>query len=78
MCFLFTGSTHDRNKGLEPEFDVQLPNLTIKQGSDASFTCVVKHLGEYKVLLSFKVSKNYFSFKKPSNVTSFQFVCPQN
>ncbi|ODM98518.1 Lachesin [Orchesella cincta] len=43
------GSTHDRVKGLEPEFDVLLPNLTVKQGSDASFTCIVKHLGDYKV-----------------------------
>jgi len=51
---LFTGSTHGR--GLEPEFDVKLPNLTIKQGSDASFTCVVKHLGEYKVGASFAKS----------------------
>ncbi|CAL8139264.1 unnamed protein product [Orchesella dallaii] len=50
FCLLLVpGSTHDRAKGLEPEFDVQLPNLTIKQGSDASFTCIVKHLGEYKV-----------------------------
>ncbi|CAG7731956.1 unnamed protein product, partial [Allacma fusca] len=36
-------STHD------PEFDFPLPNLTAKQGTDVSFTCVVKHLGPHKV-----------------------------
>ncbi|CAL8085091.1 unnamed protein product [Orchesella dallaii] len=50
FCLLLVpGSAHDSTKGLEPEFDVPLPNLTIKQGSDASFTCIVKNLGEYKV-----------------------------
>lgn len=56
ILHLFSGSTHDRGKGMEPEFDVQLPNLTIKLGSDAAFTCIVKHLGEYKV------NKYYFYF----------------
>ena len=41
--FSITGSTHD------PEFDVPLPNLTVKQGTDVSFTCIVKHLGPHKV-----------------------------
>lgn len=37
FSLLFAGSTHS-----EPEFDVELPKLTVKLGSDASFTCIVK------------------------------------
>jgi len=36
-------------KGLGPEFVGKLPNLTIKQGCDASFTCVVRNAGRYEV-----------------------------
>jgi len=48
----FTGSTHE---GTEPEFDVFLPNLTVKQGSDVSYTCIVKRLGAYRVSFTIKV-----------------------
>ncbi|XP_068082320.1 uncharacterized protein [Anabrus simplex] len=34
---------------LEPEFLAPLENMTVTQGRDISFTCVVNHLGQYKV-----------------------------
>ncbi len=36
---------------LEPEFLQALDNLTVTQGRDVSFTCVVNNLGQYKVSL---------------------------
>lgn len=33
----------------EPEFLAPLDNITVTQGRDVSFTCVVDHLGPYKV-----------------------------
>lgn len=33
----------------EPEFLQPLDNLTVTQGRDVSFTCVVNNLGQYKV-----------------------------
>ena len=33
----------------EPEFLAPLENLTVTQGRDVFFTCVVNHLGAYKV-----------------------------
>lgn len=35
--------------GLEPDFLYPLENVTIPQGRDASFTCVVNNLGGYRV-----------------------------
>ncbi|XP_043605208.1 lachesin-like isoform X2 [Bombus pyrosoma] len=35
--------------GLEPDFTYPLENLTISQGRDATFTCVVSNLGGYRV-----------------------------
>nr|CAD7395538.1 unnamed protein product [Timema cristinae] len=34
---------------VEPEFLAPLENLTVTQGRDVHFTCVVNHLGTYKV-----------------------------
>ena len=39
----------------EPEFLQPLDNLTVTQGRDISFTCVVNNLGQYRV--SFVVSR---------------------
>lgn len=36
----------------EPEFLQPLDNLTMPQGRDVSFTCVVNNLGQYRVSLS--------------------------
>ncbi|XP_072157990.1 lachesin isoform X2 [Bemisia tabaci] len=33
----------------EPEFLAPLENLTVTQGRDVTFTCIVNHLGQYKV-----------------------------
>lgn len=33
----------------EPEFLQPLDNLTVTQGRDVSFTCVVNNLGQYRV-----------------------------
>ncbi|XP_043208031.1 opioid-binding protein/cell adhesion molecule homolog [Amphibalanus amphitrite] len=35
--------------GLEPEFKRPLNNITVPEGRDATFTCVVHHLGGHKV-----------------------------
>lgn len=35
--------------GLEPDFLYPLENVTIAQGRDAMFTCVVNNLGGYRV-----------------------------
>lgn len=45
FCLLFTGTIN----GLEPDFLYPLENVTIPQGRDASFTCVVNNLGGYRV-----------------------------
>ncbi|KAL7040089.1 hypothetical protein ACKWTF_000263 [Chironomus riparius] len=39
------GQTTDQ----EPEFLQPLDNLTVTQGRDVSFTCVVNNLGQYRV-----------------------------
>ena len=36
-------------EGLEPDFLYPLENVTIAQGRDAMFTCVVNNLGGYRV-----------------------------
>jgi hypothetical protein len=38
--------------GPEPEFLQPLENHTVTQGRDIFFTCVVNHLGQYKVRIS--------------------------
>lgn len=45
--------------GLEPDFAYPLENVTIPQGRDATFTCVVKNLGGYRVSPSSSVSGDH-------------------
>ncbi|XP_026302255.1 lachesin isoform X3 [Apis mellifera] len=45
--------------GLEPDFVYPLENLTISQGRDATFTCVVSNLGGYRVSPSSSVSGDH-------------------
>ncbi|KAI8119377.1 Lachesin [Lucilia cuprina] len=40
---------HNQPDEPEPEFLSLLPNITVPQGRDVSFTCVVNNLGQYKV-----------------------------
>lgn len=35
--------------GFEPDFLYPLENVTVAQGRDATFTCVVNNLGGYRV-----------------------------
>ena len=46
-------NSHDSGLGQttdqEPEFLQPLDNLTVTQGRDVSFTCVVNNLGQYRV-----------------------------
>jgi hypothetical protein len=42
----------------EPEFLQALDNLTVTQGRDVSFTCVVNNLGQYRV--------SYYFFREKS------------
>jgi hypothetical protein len=43
LCFLFTATA------FEPDFVFPLENVTVAQGRDATFTCVVNNLGGYRV-----------------------------
>jgi hypothetical protein len=45
MLFLFMFTA----LGYEPDFIYPLENVTIAQGRDATFTCVVNNLGGYRV-----------------------------
>ncbi|XP_043510277.1 lachesin-like isoform X3 [Frieseomelitta varia] len=45
--------------GLEPDFVYPLENLTISQGRDATFTCVVSNLGGYRVSPSSSASGDH-------------------
>ncbi|XP_043680709.1 lachesin-like isoform X1 [Vespula pensylvanica] len=45
--------------GLEPDFLYPLQNVTIPQGRDATFTCVVKNLGGYRVSPSSSTSGDH-------------------
>ncbi|XP_033211072.1 lachesin-like [Belonocnema kinseyi] len=45
--------------GLEPDFLYPLENVTIPQGRDATFTCVVNDLGGYRVSPSSSASGNH-------------------
>lgn len=44
----------------EPEFLQPLDNLTVTQGRDVSFTCVVNNLGQYRVSIR---KNNLINFK---------------
>lgn len=57
----------------EPEFLAPLDNLTVTQGRDVSFTCVVNNLGQYKVSMVdnwYKISPSATFPKKVEN-----FLC---
>lgn len=41
----------------EPEFLQPLDNLTVTQGRDVQFTCVVNNLGQYKVSPSLTLNR---------------------
>ncbi|XP_023287950.1 lachesin [Orussus abietinus] len=47
-CYHFSCNRY-RVTGLEPDFLKPLENVTIPQGRDATFTCVVNNLGGYRV-----------------------------
>uniref|UniRef100_A0AAG5D9D2 Ig-like domain-containing protein n=1 Tax=Anopheles atroparvus TaxID=41427 RepID=A0AAG5D9D2_ANOAO len=40
---------HGTQTEVKPEFLAPLDNLTVTQGRDVSFTCVVNNLGQYRV-----------------------------
>uniref|UniRef100_A0A182UMQ6 Ig-like domain-containing protein n=1 Tax=Anopheles merus TaxID=30066 RepID=A0A182UMQ6_ANOME len=40
---------HGTQTEAQPEFLAPLDNLTVTQGRDVSFTCVVNNLGQYRV-----------------------------
>lgn len=49
----------------DPEFLQPLDNLTVTQGRDVSFTCVVNNLGQYKVSTgNFKLFLLYGTYYK--------------
>ena len=54
----------------EPEFLQPLENHTVTQGRDVFFTCVVNHLGPYKVCVSGVEIKKF-------KLTCFMSVCSQ-
>ncbi|KAL9929609.1 dpr-interacting protein lambda isoform 1-T5 [Glossina fuscipes fuscipes] len=47
--FLVFAQGHSQPDEPEPEFLSQLSNMTVAQGRDVSFTCVVNNLGQYRV-----------------------------
>ncbi|XP_065335418.1 lachesin-like isoform X2 [Cloeon dipterum] len=49
MCFVTILSVEFVALGYEPDFIYPLENVTIPQGRDATFTCVVNNLGGYRV-----------------------------
>ncbi|KYQ60502.1 Lachesin [Trachymyrmex zeteki] len=50
---------HKTLTGLEPDFAYPLENVTIPQGRDATFTCVVNNLGGYRVSPSSSASGDH-------------------
>ncbi|XP_076394596.1 lachesin isoform X4 [Megachile rotundata] len=49
-CYFLRSTNFDQVTGLEPDFVIPLQNVTIPQGRDATFTCVVNNLGGYRKL----------------------------
>lgn len=47
-CFFYAGTSVQQIE-TQPEFLAPLDNLTVSQGRDISFTCVVNDLGHYRV-----------------------------
>ncbi|CAD1477832.1 unnamed protein product, partial [Heterotrigona itama] len=60
--------------GLEPDFVYPLENLTISQGRDATFTCVVSNLGGYRVSPSSSASGDHSGGTK-ARVTILPLTC---
>ena len=60
--------------GLEPDFVYPLENLTISQGRDATFTCVVSNLGGYRVSPSSSASGDHSGGAK-ARVTILPLTC---
>jgi len=62
--------------GLEPDFAYPLENVTIPQGRDATFTCVVNNLGGYRVSSSSSASGDHSgSFKRVTKHFNIN-LCP--
>lgn len=62
--------------GLEPDFVYPLENVTIPQGRDATFTCVVNNLGGYRVSPSSSASGDHSGSAK-ARVTILPLnLCP--
>ncbi|XP_059474237.1 lachesin-like isoform X1 [Neocloeon triangulifer] len=57
MCFVTILSVEFVALGYEPDFIYPLENVTIPQGRDATFTCVVNNLGGYRVSAGGDTSK---------------------
>ena len=51
IVLFILGHGGSQQQELEPEFLAPLVNLTVTQGRDVSFTCVVNNLGQYRVRL---------------------------
>lgn len=50
LLFTFVGGPFiDAVSAFEPDFVFPLENVTVAQGRDATFTCVVNNLGGYRV-----------------------------
>lgn len=60
----------------EPDFVFPLENVTVAQGRDAVFTCVVNNLGGYRVSGSGSESGTPARVRIRFIVACFQFVSP--
>lgn len=49
VALYFHPTGHGSQSEAQPEFLAPLDNLTVTQGRDVSFTCVVNNLGQYRV-----------------------------
>lgn len=58
---------HNQPTEIMPEFLAPLDNLTVTQGRDVSFTCVVNDLGAYRVRYEIYVESNILSRVKKKN-----------
>lgn len=52
LFFLFAGQVQLQPNEPEPQFLASLENMTASQGRDVQFTCIVDHLGPYRVSTS--------------------------
>lgn len=49
FCIFCKFKGHNEPDEVGPHFLAQLTNITVPQGRDISFTCVVDNLGQYRV-----------------------------